>query len=91
MLRFYLNSGDCGGGSVEASFDCSDVGAWVYETTISCFKYDINCFCQFPLSAFLRLLFFNSKDELLAPKLTGKKIIWYVTPHKDKWKDMYLM
>ena len=26
MLGFYLNSGDCGGGSVEASFDCSDVG-----------------------------------------------------------------
>ena len=26
MLRFYLNSGDCGGGSVEASFDCNDVG-----------------------------------------------------------------
>ena len=25
MLGFYLNSGDCGGGSVEASFECSDV------------------------------------------------------------------
>ena len=73
MLGFYLNSGDCGGDSVEASFDCSDV-----EDTPECIKqrsHVLSMILIVSANFHYLLLFFTSKDKLLAPKLTGKKII----------------
>ena len=61
---------------------------WVYGSTMLCCGHYTGCFCQFPSSHFLNLLYFTSKDETPANSQTGEKTIWYIKPRKN---DIYLI
>ena len=48
-----------------------------YGPMILCCEYSSGCFCQVPLSLFLNLSYFTSKDVTLARRKTVEKILWY--------------
>ena len=55
-----------------------------YGSTILSSDYYSQCFCQIPLSPFLKMSYITSKDETPASWKTEEKTIWYIAPAK-RW------